>query len=218
MTARARVHNLIVSLDGFSAGEYVTLEQPIGDAQRLFSFFDGRVIHGVDKAEVPITVDRSLFALWGQGIGAEIMGRKKFGPQTGQWPDDGWQGWWGDEPPFATPVFVLTHYPRPPLEFANGTTFHFIDATPQEALRQAKEAAGGLDVRLGGGPSSVRQFLQAGLVDFLHLVVVPITLGRGVRLLEGCEGISDGYDIETVTSATGLTHQLWNRRAQSAQS
>ena len=215
---RARVHNLIVSLDGFSAGDYVTPEQPIGDAQRLFGFFDGRVIHGVDKADVPITVDRSLFALWGQGIGAEIMGRKKFGPQTGQWPDDGWQGWWGDEPPFATPVFVLTHYPRPPLEFANGTTFHFIDATPQEALRQAKEAAGGLDVRLGGGPSSVRQFLQAGLVDFLHLVVVPITLGRGVRLLEGCEGISDGYDIETVTSATGLTHQLWNRRDQSAQS
>lgn len=215
---RTRVHNLIVSLDGFSAGEYVTLEQPIGDAQRLFSFFDGRVIHGVDKAEVPITVDRSMFALWGQGIGAEIMGRKKFGPQTGQWPDDGWQGWWGDEPPFATPVFVLTHYPRPPLEFANGTTFHFIDATPQEALRQAKEAAGGLDVRLGGGPSIVRQFLQAGLVDFLHLVVVPITLGRGVRLLEGCEGISDGYDIETVTSATGLTHQLWDRRDQSAQS
>ncbi|KYH43908.1 dihydrofolate reductase family protein [Branchiibius sp. NY16-3462-2] len=214
-TSRARVHNLIVSLDGYSAGEFVTLEQPIGEAQRLFGFFDGRVIHGIGGVDAPITLDRSLFALWGQGIGAEIMGRKKFGPQTGEWPDDGWQGWWGDEPPFGTPVFVLTHYPRPPLEFANGTTFHFIDATPQEALRQATEAAGGLDVRLGGGPSSVRQFLQAGLVDFLHLVVVPITLGRGVRLFEDCGGISDDYDIETVTSEAGLTHQLWNRRAQS---
>lgn len=212
---RTRVHNLIVSLDGYAAGEYVTREQPIGEAQRLFGFFDGRVIHGVGGVAAPITVDRSLFALWGQGIGAEIMGRKKFGPQTGDWPDDGWQGWWGDEPPFATPVFVLTHYPRPPLKFANGTTFHFIDASPHEALRQAKEAAGGLDVRLGGGPSSVRQFLQAGLVDFLHLVIVPLTLGRGVRVFEDCEGVSDDYDIETVTSAAGLTHQLWNRRAQS---
>lgn len=213
--SRARVHNLIMSLDGYAAGDHVTLQEPIGGAGRLFSFFDGRVIHGVGQVPAPITLDRSLFALWGQGIGAEIMGRRKFGPQSGEWPDDGWQGWWDDEPPFMTPVFIMTHYPRESIEFENGTVFHFVSGSPQEILDQARAAAGGLDVRIGGGPSSVRQFLQAGLVDFLHIAVVPITLGTGVRLFEGCEGLADDYTIETVTSASGISHQLWNRNPQS---
>lgn len=209
---RTRVHNMFVSLDGYAAGEYVTFDEPIGGAQKLFGWFDGRAIHGVQHADAPITLERALTSLWGQGIGAEIMGRKKFGPQTGEWPDDGWRGWWGDEPPFETPVFVLTHFPQPAMEFPNGTSFHFIDASPAEALRMATEAANGQDVRIGGGPSTVRQFLQDDLIDFLHLVVIPVTLGRGVRLLDGVEGFEERFTLEVVTAPNGVTHQLWNKK------
>jgi dihydrofolate reductase len=212
--SRTRVHNLMVSLDGYAAGEHVTMEEPIGGAGRLFGWFDGRVIDGVDRVTDPVTLDRALISMWGQGIGAEIMGRRKFGPQEGEWPDDGWRGWWGDEPPFRTPVFVLTHHPRPAIEFSNGTVFHFVDATPEEALRLARQAAKGGDVRIGGGPSTVRQFLRADLVDFMHLMVVPITLGRGVSLWDGTTGVDDRFTIETTTSASGVTHQLWNRKSR----
>ncbi|EME18460.1 hypothetical protein G419_16895 [Rhodococcus triatomae BKS 15-14] len=150
------------------------------------------------------------------GIGAEIMGRGKFGPQTGPWTDlgadDEWKGWWGPNPPFHTPVFVLTHHPRPTLEMEGGNVFHFLDATPEEALEQAREAAGGLDVRIGGGPTVVRDFLAAGLIDHLHVVQVPVLLGRGVRLWDGLEGLEDAYDIETVASPGGVTHLNFTRR------
>jgi dihydrofolate reductase len=208
---RTRVHNMNVSLDGYAAGEHVTFDAPIGGAERLFKWFDGRVIHGVDKVDAPVTLDRALTSMWSQGIGAEIMGRRKFGPQVGDWPDDGWRGWWGDEPPFQTPVFVMSHHPHPAIDFPNGTSFRFVDGPPEEVLRLAQEAAGGRDVRIGGGPSTVRQFLQAGLVDFMHLVIVPITLGRGVSLWEGSSGLEDRFTIESVTSPSGLTHQLWNK-------
>lgn len=209
--SRTRVHNLFVSIDGYAAGDHVTFEKPIGDAAALFSRFDGRVIHGVHGADAPVTVDRALFSMWGQGIGAEIMGRKKFGPQTGEWPEDGWNGWWGDAPPFETPVFVLTHYPRPSVSFENGTSFHFIDATPEEALRQAREAADGQDVRLGGGPSSISEFLQADLVDFLHFITIPVVLGTGVRVWDHLAGLESRFEVESVSTASGLTHHLWNR-------
>lgn len=209
---RTRVHSMFVSADGYAAGDSVTFDKPIGDAQALFGSHDGRVIHGIQGVGDPVTADRAMFSLWGQGIGAEIMGRRKFGPQSGQWPDDGWQGWWGDDPPFRTPCFVLTHYPRESIEFANGTSFHFVDASPQEALSLARDAAGGLDVRLGGGPSSVSEFLRADLVDFLHLAIVPIVLGSGVRIWDDLEGIEDRFSVESVTTASGLTHQLWNRK------
>ena len=212
--SRTRVHNLMVSLDGYAAGEYVTMEEPIGGAARLFRWFDGRVIDGIDRITDPVTLDRALISMWGQGVGAEIMGRRKFGPHEGEWPDDGWRGWWGDEPPFRTPVFVLTHHPHPTIDFPNGTAFHFVDATPQEALRLARQAAKGGDVRIGGGPSTVRQFLTADLIDFMHLMVVPITLGRGVSLWDGTSGVDDRFTIETTTSASGVTHQLWNRKSR----
>ena len=208
---RTRVHNLFVSLDGYAAGEDVTFDAPIGDAVDLFRWFDGRVIHGVDRVPDPVTVDRALYSMWGQGIGAEIMGRRKFGPQTGEWQDDGWRGWWGEEPPFRTPVVVLSHHPRSSIEFANGTSFHFVDASPAEALRLAREAANGGDVRIGGGPSTVRQFLRADLIDFMHLVLVPIILGRGASLWEGLSGLEERFAVETITSPSGVTHQLWNR-------
>jgi dihydrofolate reductase len=209
--ARTRVHNMNVSLDGYAAGEHVTFDAPIGGAEQLFRWFDGRVIHGVDKADAPLTLDRALTSMWSQGIGAEIMGRRKFGPQAGDWPDDGWRGWWGDEPPFQTPVFVMSHYPHPAIDFPNGTIFRFVDGPPEEVLGLAQEAAGGRDVRIGGGPSTVRQFLQADLIDFMHLVIVPVTLGRGVSLWQGAHGLEERFTIESVTSPSGLTHQLWNR-------
>lgn len=212
--AKVCVNNLFISLDGFAAGEFVTFDQPIGDAQALFSYFDGRVIEGVHQINDAVTADRALFAMWGQGIGAEIMGRKKFGPQSGPWPSDGWRGWWGDEPPFKTPCFVLTHHPRTPMNFDNGTSFHFIDAGPEAALEMATVAANGRNIRIGGGPSTVKQFLAAGLIDFMHLVIVPITLGRGVSLWDGLEGLDKDFTVESVTTARGLTHQLWNRRVE----
>ncbi|MCI2417650.1 dihydrofolate reductase family protein [Saccharopolyspora sp. K220] len=210
--AKTRVHNFFVSLDGYSAGETITLDTPIGGAERLFEHFDGRVIMGVDAVDDPITLDRALTSTWGQGIGAEIMGRGKFGPQTGAWTDDQWRGWWGDEPPFRTPVVVLTHHPRDSISFDNGTSFHFLDATPADALEHAQGLAPGQDIRIGGGPSTVRQFLQADLIDFMHLVTVPITLGGGVSIWDGQAGVQDRFTIESTTSASGLTHQFWNRR------
>lgn len=209
---RTRVHNLFISLDGYAAGDHVTLDAPIGDAGRLFAGFDGRFIHGIGGVDAPVTLDRALTSTWAQGIGAEIMGRRKFGPQTGPWTDDGWQGWWDDEPPFHTPVFVMTHHPRPPIEFANGTSFHFVDGSAQEVLTVAQEAAGDLDVRLGGGPSTIRQFLDADLVDVMHVVILPIVLGRGVSPWEGLNGVEDRFTVESVASPSGRIHQFWNRK------
>ncbi|MGB7050393.1 MAG: dihydrofolate reductase family protein [Acidimicrobiales bacterium] len=140
------------------------------------------------------------------------MGRNMFGPQRGPWSDLTWTGWWGDNPPYHNPVFVLTHHPRPTLEMEGGTTFHFIDASPAEALAVAQEAAGELDVRIGGGPKTVRQFLAADLIDYLHVAIVPIVLGRGEPLWEGLEGLEERFDIESATTPSGVTHLVCNRR------
>ncbi|GAA4671173.1 dihydrofolate reductase family protein [Frondihabitans cladoniiphilus] len=214
--SRVRVHNFAISLDGYGAGAEQSLEAPFGHAGgRLMQWFMGtptfRAMQGASGGSEG--VDAAFASRWATGIGAEIMGRNKFGPQRGEWPDDGWQGWWDDDPPFHTPVFVLTHHPRPPLEMKGGTTFHFIDATPEEALAQAREAAGDDDVRIGGGVETVREFLAADLVDHLHVVVVPIVLGRGERLWDGLEGLEERFDIEAVASPSGVTHLTFSRRA-----
>jgi dihydrofolate reductase len=156
--------------------------------------------------------DEAIAAAWGAGIGAEIMGRNKFRPTEGPWPGDGWRGWWGEEPPFHTPCFVMTHYPRDPI-IAGDTTFYFVSGTPQEVLARARAAAGGLDVRLGGGPTTVTEFLSADLVDYLHIVVVPIVIGHGVRLWEGLEGLHDRFEVETVSVPSGASHFFFSRRA-----
>ena len=156
-------------------------------------------------------VDDAFAAASWSGIGAEIMGRNKFAPQSGPWPDPDWEGSWGDEPPFHTPVIVLTHHPRADLVLGE-TTFLFRDTAPEEALAEATELAGGLDVRLGGGPTTVREFLDAGLVDHLHLVVVPIVLGRGERIWDGQEGLEDRFAIEATASPSGVVHQVLTRR------
>jgi len=212
--SRVRVHNLAVSLDGFATGADQSLESPFGHAGgRLMEWFFAtrsfRSMHGEKGGSTGI--DDAMANQWGPGIGAEIMGRNKFGPQRGPWQDHEWKGWWGANPPFQTPVFVLTHHPRPSLEMEGGTTFHFIDATPEEALRQAREAANGLDVRIGGGPETVRQFLAADLVDHLHVVIVPILLGRGVRPWDSLEGLEERYTVESTTSPSGVTHVTFIR-------
>ncbi|EDY42792.1 riboflavin biosynthesis protein RibD domain-containing protein [Streptomyces sp. SPB074] len=209
--AKVRVHNFHVSLDGYSAGGTITLDSPMGGAEKMFAGFDGRANDGIQAVTDSVTFDRALTSTWGQGIGAEIMGRGKFGPQSGEWTDDGWRGWWGEEPPFGTPVVVLTHHPREPLHFGNGTSFHFLDASPKEALDHARDLAGGKDIRIGGGPSTVRQFLAADLIDFMHLITVPMVLGGGVSIWDGLADVQDRFTIESTTSASGLVHSFWNR-------
>ena len=214
--SRVRVHNFSVSLDGYGTGEGQSLEAPFGHASgRLMNWFFGtptfRAMHGEPGGE-RVGVDEAFASNWGPGIGAEIMGRNKFGPQRGPWEDEEWKGWWGDDPVFHTPVFVLTHHPRPSIEMKGGTTFHFIDASPAEALAAAREAAGGLDVRIGGGPATIRQFLAADLIDHMHIVLVPIVLGRGERLWDGSEGLEERFDIEAVSSPSGVTHLTFTRR------
>ena len=205
-----RVHNFSISLDAYGSGEPQSLESPFGHAgQRLHEWMFATSFW--DREGGRQGVDGVFAARHEVGFGAEIMGANKFGPPG--WQDDpDWRGWWGEEPPFHTPTYVLTHRPRPPLEMAGGTTFHFLDASPSEALAVAREAAGDLDVRLGGGATVVRDFVSAGLVDHLHVVVVPIVLGHGVRLWDGLEAIEDTFDIESVSSPSGVTHLTFTKR------
>ncbi|MFJ6617787.1 dihydrofolate reductase family protein [Kitasatospora sp. NPDC091335] len=209
-----RVHNFSISLDGYGTGEGQSLDAPFGHAgHRLHDWFFGtRTFRRMSGKEGGGTgVDDAMARTWADGIGAEIMGRNKFGPQRGPWQDEDWRGWWGPNPPFHTPVFVLTHHPRPSLEMDGGTVFHFLDASPEEALRRAREAAGGLDVRIGGGPSTVRAFLAADLIDHLHVVVVPLLLGRGERLWDGLEGLEQRFRTEAVAGPSGVTHLTFTR-------
>ena len=173
-----RVHNLAMSLDGYVAGPDQDRERPLGaGGERLHDWaFATRTIRRQFGMEGGVSggPDDDALRAGIEGIGATIMGRNMFGPVRGPWGDEDWRGWWGPRPPFGHPVFVLTHHARPPLEMEGGTVFHFIDASPQEALNLAREAAGDLDVRIGGGPTVVRDFLAAGLIDTLHVVQVPI--------------------------------------------
>jgi dihydrofolate reductase len=213
--SRVRVHNFSVSLDGFGTGEGQRFEAPFGHAgHRLHQwFFATRTFHEMHGEPGGSTgADESFASNWAAGIGAEIMGRNKFGPQRGPWTDEEWKGWWGDDPPFHTPVFVLTHHIRPTIEMKGGTTFNFVDASPAEALEVAREAAGGLDVRIGGGPSTIRQFLAADLIDQLHVVVVPIILGRGEGLWDGLEELERRFDVESVGTPSGVNHLTFTRR------
>jgi len=211
----ARVQNLSVSLDGFGTGEGQSLETPFGHAgHRLTEWMVATRWGGAMFGRSGGTggVDEAFARQFDVGIGAEIMGANKFGPPG--WHDDPeWTGWWGPNPPFHTPTFVLTHHPRPSIELEGGTTFHFLDASAAEALATAREAAGGKDVRLGGGPTMIREFLMAGLVDHLHVVVVPIVLGRGTRLWDGLENLEQDYDVEAAPSASGVVHLTFTRKA-----
>jgi dihydrofolate reductase len=209
-----RVQNFSISLDGFATGEPQSHDAPFGHAgERLHEWmFATRWWHESDGEPSGGTggIDDAFARQFAPGIGAEIMGAGKFGP-PGWHQDPDWKGWWGADPPFHTPTFILTHHPRPPIQMEGGTTFHFIDASPAEALETAREAAGGQDVRLGGGPTMIRDFLAAGLVDHMHIVLVPILLGRGVRLWDGLEGLEQHYEVEATSSPSGVTHVTFTR-------
>ena len=209
----ARVHNFAISLDGFGTGEGQTQEAPFGHAgHRLHEWMLATRFFNemVGKPGGSSGIDDAFSQRFAPGIGAEIMGAHKFGPPG--WHDDpDWKGWRGPNPPFHTPTFILTHRPRSAIEMEGGTTFHFIDASPAEALEIAREAATGQDVRLGGGPTMINEFLAAGLVDHMHIVVVPILLGRGVRLWDGLEGLEKDYQVETTSSPSGVTHMTFTR-------
>jgi dihydrofolate reductase len=209
----ARVQFFSVSLDGFGTGEGQSLDTPFGHAgERLHGWmFQTRWWHErVGEPGGGGGIDDAFLRLHDPGVGAEIMGARKFGP-PGWHEDPDWTGWWGPNPPFHTPVFVLTHHVRPSIEMEGGTTFHFIDAPPAEALQTARDAAGGLDVRIGGGATVIRAFLAARLIDHMHVTVVPIVLGRGERLWDGLEGLEQDYVIEATSSPSGVTHVTFTR-------
>ena len=209
----ARVHNFAISLDGFGTGEGQTQEAPFGHAgHRLHEWMLATQWWNemVGKPGGSSGIDDAFSQRFAPGIGAEIMGANKFGPR-GWHEDPDWKGWWGPNPPFHTPTFILTHRPRPSIEMEGATTFHFLDASPAEALEIAREAADGQDVRLGGGPTMISEFLAAGLVDHMHIVVVPILLGRGVRLWDGLESLEKDYQVETTSSPSGVTHMTFTR-------
>jgi dihydrofolate reductase len=191
------VSNFSISIDGYGAGPSQDLDNPLGvGGPEMFDwFFHTRTwqrTHGGEGGETG--ADDDFAAAGFTGVGAWIMGRNMFGPVRGPWPDDTWKGWWGDEPPYHTPVFVLTHHPREPLRMQGGTEFRFVTDGIHSALRQARDAAGGLDVRLGGGVSTIRQYLQARLIDELHLVLAPVLLGSGEHLLQGIDLRALGYE------------------------
>jgi dihydrofolate reductase len=215
MSQLLRLQCFAVSRDGFGAGEGQSRERPFGHADpAALMAWAGATAHWPNRTDPGGSrgLDDYFTRDWANNIGAEIMGRNKFGPERGPWENDDWKGWWGDDPPFRTPVFVLTHHPRASFTLSD-TTFHFIDATPADALEQAKAAADGKDVRLGGGVATVREFLDADLVDTLHVAVAPdVELGRGERLWSTSDELLDRFHRETVPSPSGVTHLLFWRR------
>jgi len=213
---RLRVQSFAVSLDGYGAGPNQDLEHPIGvnGPDLMEWFFATRVwrkMHGQPDGETG--VDNRIAEQGMSGNGAWILGRNMFGPVRGPWPDESWKGWWGDEPPYHTLAFVLTHHPRPPLVMAGGTEFRFVTEGIHAALEQARAAAGDRDIRLGGGVSTIRQFLRAGLIDELHLAVRPVLLGKGEHLLEGIDLRALGYACEEAIQGERAMHVFLRKRA-----
>jgi dihydrofolate reductase len=214
MTQLLRVQNFCASQDGFGAGENQRLEKPFGDADpgTMFSWA-GATASWPNRTDPGGTrgLDDYFTRDFKNNIGAEIMGANKFSPHRGPWQNHDWLGWWGDEPPFHTPVFVLTHHLRPSFTLGD-TTFHFVDAEPAEALELARQAADGKDVRLGGGARTIREFLDADLVDTLHVAVSPVQIGAGSRLWDSPEELEDRFHHEAVPSPSGVTHHLFWRK------
>ena len=206
--AKLRVHNLAISADGYAAGPNQSREDPLGEGgERLHEWvFKTRTwveMEGKEGGERGL--DDRFMARGDEGIGATIMGRNMFGPIRGSWGDDEWKGWWGDDPPYHHPVFVLTHHPHAPIPMKGGTTFNFVTGGIELALEQAVEAAGGKDVRIGGGASTIQQYLAAGLIDDLHVAIVPILLGSGERLFDHLDGPA-GYECVEFVSSPSVAH------------
>ena len=214
MTQALKVQCFTVSFDGFGSGEGQSFEHPFGHVSpsELMSWAFATASFGY-RAEPGGSqgLDDFFTRDMPRGIGAEIMGRNKFGPFRGPWENEEWKGWWGEEPPFGTPVFVLTHHERPSFTLSD-TTFHFVNASPFQVVKRAKEEANGLDVRLGGGVATVREFLDADLVDAMHIAVSPMTIGRGERLWSSPDELRDRFNLEVIPSPSGVTHHLFWRK------
>jgi dihydrofolate reductase len=207
--SKLRVESFLVSVDGFSTGLNQSLEKPFGDGgMELGKWFMAtktfQKMFGHDQGTTGI--DDSFASRGFENIGSAIMGRNMFGPQRGEWPDDGWKGWWGPNPPYHAPVFVMTHYPRPAITMEGGTVFEFVTGSPAEVLTKAKAAAAGKDVRL-----TVRSFLQAGLVDHLHIAVSPVVLGAGENLLSAIDLPKLGLASVEVAPGEGALHLVYKK-------
>lgn len=216
--ARVRVEGFTISLDGYGAGPDQALENPLG--------IGGTELH---RWLVPTrTFQRSLFGAEGgttgidddfaargfRNVGAWILGRNMFGPVRGPWPDQSWKGWWGDNPPYHVPTIILTHHARAPIQMEGGTTFHFVTGGIKEALDRAREAAKGMDVRIGGGPDTIRQYLRAGLIDEMHVAISPVLLGRGESLFEGMDLRTQRYECVQFVASEKATHVVLQRQGQ----
>jgi dihydrofolate reductase len=214
---KLRVHCFAVSFDGFGAGPNQDVKNPLGvGGEDLHQWFmptrTFQKMVGNDSGTTGVDDDFAARGL--DRIGAWILGRNMFGPIRGAWPDDKWKGWWGDNPPYHGPVFVLTHHPRPSIQMAGGTTFHFVTDGIHAALQRAREAAGGLDVRLGGGSATIREYLQAGLIDELHLAVTPVILGSGESLLNGINLLRLGYKCTEQKTSPMALHVVLTKQAE----
>ena len=212
--SRLRVHAFSISIDGYGAGADQSLDNPIGAGglalhDWIFKTRTFQQMYGDGKGESGL--DDSFIARSFDGIGAWIMGRNMFGPVRGPWTDDTWKGWWGDDPPYHVPVFVLTRHARAPLEMEGGTTFYFVTGGIRDALKQARDAAGGRDVRLGGGVSTIRQYLREGLVDELHIAITPALLGSGEHLMHGIDLPALGYRCDEFVPSGRVTHVVLRR-------
>ena len=214
--SQLRVESFTISLDGFGAGPDQSRDNPLGIggeslhgwalATRTFQ----RTLFGKDEGATGVDDD---FASRGvRNIGAWILGRNMFSPVRGPWPDDSWKGWWGDNPPYHCPVFVLTHHPRAAVEMQGGTVFHFVTGGIHEALRLARQAAGEKDVRIGGGADTIRQFLRERLIDEMHFAVAPVVLGSGERLFEGVDLVALGYQCAEHVATPSATHVVIRKK------
>jgi dihydrofolate reductase len=218
--SKLRVQNFSISIDGYGAGPNQDLQNPIGvrGLELMEWFFPTRVFrrmhsNAARNDEGETGVDNGIAERGFAGIGAWILGRNMFGPVRGPWPDESWKGWWGAEPPYHTPVFVLTHHARAPLSMEGGTEFHFVTGGIHSALEQARAAAGGRDIRLGGGVSTIRQYLRAALIDEMHLAIRPVLLGSGEHLLHGIDTRALGYECAESVAGERATHVFLRRRA-----
>lgn len=216
---KLRVHNFTISLDGYAAGPNQSLDNPLGiGGTKLHEWAIAtrtwRASHGMEGGEKGR--DDKIVAQGDLGIGATIMGRNMFGPFRGPWIDENWTGWWGDNPPFRHPVFVLTNFDREPIKMKGGTTFHFVTDGFASALEQAFDAANGEDVRVGGGPTTIQQYLNAGLIDEMHVAIVPILLGSGVRLFDNLSDGPIGLECVELTGAPTVVHARFARSGASS--
>jgi dihydrofolate reductase len=215
---RVRVESFTISLDGYGAGPDQDIEHPLGVGGadlHQWAFPTHTFQRALFGAEGGTTgIDDEFAARGFRNIGAWIMGRNMFGPIRGPWPDLGWRGWWGENPPYHVPVFVLTHYPRPSVPMEGNTTFHFVTGSIHDALARARRAANGMDVRIGGGPHTIQQYLRAGLIDEMHIAISPVVLGGGERLFEGVDLRAAGYDCVQHVASENATHVVLKRRAR----